>query len=399
MTFDHPVSTQPAASFNLQGLLLGADYRITIATNDREALASWLSQYLDNKNTFETFRREGVRFILWMESQGLTLQQLHVEHISAYWRFLADPAPREHWCSTLTPKYQGRKRNPEWRAIKPAPATSPDWRPFVSDLGPTAIRLTQSALFLWIEYLANVGYLRANVMRAIRRRRAKTKASTVDRYLSPEALQSVMSYIAQMPRDSNREAIKAARARFVVLFFCLTGLRRVELAECTTDQIVADAEGWWLKVTGKGAKDAEVPLPDEAVDAFQAYRAALNRVPLPGKPEPLVIDAYNAGRAMSKSSIYAIVTDVMKGTAAQMESSDPRLAAVLRKVTPHWLRHTSATQQLKAGAPLTVVQSNMRHSDISTTRLYLHDERKDRYKATKGFKIAGIAPKPPTPSD
>ncbi len=47
-------------------------------------------------------------------------------------------------------------------------------------------------------------------------------------------------------------------------------------------------------------------------------------------------------------------------------------AGILRRVTPHTLRHSFATYQVHAGVPLPTVQRLMGHSDISTTMVYTH---------------------------
>ena len=41
------------------------------------------------------------------------------------------------------------------------------------------------------------------------------------------------------------------------------------------------------------------------------------------------------------------------------------------KPSPHWLRHTSATHAIEAGAPVHVVQRSLGHESISTTGRYL----------------------------
>ncbi len=52
-------------------------------------------------------------------------------------------------------------------------------------------------------------------------------------------------------------------------------------------------------------------------------------------------------------------------------------AGVDEKVSAHWLRHTSATNALKNGAPLDVVQATLGHTSPATTQKYLHRRRKE----------------------
>ena len=47
-------------------------------------------------------------------------------------------------------------------------------------------------------------------------------------------------------------------------------------------------------------------------------------------------------------------------------------AGIEKDITPHWLRHTSATMQLDMGIDLETVRDNLGHEDITYTQIYLH---------------------------
>ena len=46
-----------------------------------------------------------------------------------------------------------------------------------------------------------------------------------------------------------------------------------------------------------------------------------------------------------------------------------------RRITPHTFRHTTATQALQSGMPVTDVQQLLGHASVNTTMVYAHTSR------------------------
>lgn len=131
----------------------------------------------------------------------------------------------------------------------------------------------------------------------------------------------------------------------LILLGVLAGLRRAEVARFSGHQV--DPWGRCIHVRGKGDKDATVP-------ASPALLRLATRMPRGWWfPSPRV-----EGRPITPDTAGARV----RAIAARAGAGD---------VTSHRLRHTYATELVRGGAPLTTVQRMMRHSQLSTTALYV----------------------------
>ena len=111
---------------------------------------------------------------------------------------------------------------------------------------------------------------------------------------------------------------------------------------------------------GKGKKWRVVFLSNSAKDAIKRYlkeRADTEEALFirhdvdPAKKSGLRLTPRSIERLVQK---YAVV------------------AGVVKKVTPHKLRHSFATDLLQNGADIRAVQSMLGHSSITTTQIYTH---------------------------
>ena len=145
----------------------------------------------------------------------------------------------------------------------------------------------------------------------------------------------------------------AARDRDVAILEVLyaTGLRVSELTGLDVEAV--DRSERTVRVLGKGRKERIVPYGAAAAKALERYLA-----PRPAARGPLFVNA-RGGRLTDRS-----VRNVVRRAA--------RSAGVVRRVTPHTLRHTFATHLLDAGADLRAIQELLGHSRLSTTQRYTH---------------------------
>lgn len=127
------------------------------------------------------------------------------------------------------------------------------------------------------------------------------------------------------------------------------GLRVSEALSLRVEDLETERGHLVARVTGKGGKRRTVPLPPPAAEAVTSL--------LDGRTTgPVFLTA--AGEPLSRHAASYRVRKVA------------RKAGVPGSVSPHSLRHTTATLALDAGAPLHRVQDLLGHADPRTTQRY-----------------------------
>ena len=105
------------------------------ASNDAEAIKSFLIGYQNSKLTYQSYLKELERIILWCAHvQKVTISDLSFDDLIEYQNFLADPKPSSLWC--------GNKRS---KTLKNGDV-NPQWRPFGTPLSAATRKKTMSIL-------------------------------------------------------------------------------------------------------------------------------------------------------------------------------------------------------------------------------------------------------------
>ncbi|MBL8298233.1 MAG: tyrosine-type recombinase/integrase [Rhodanobacteraceae bacterium] len=318
------------------------------ADTDVAAIGLWLAEYATSPHTFRSYRKEAVRLLRWAtEQRGKAVSSLMREDVLAYEAFLATPVAG----ATLSTASQRQ-----------------------------ALGIV-SGLFA---YLVNAGYLAANPW-ALRRLKARKRQRTVERFLDHTAWDAVLAAVEAWPQATGRDRQHRERVRFVLRFLYRTGLRAAEAAHAKVGDFVQRRGRWWLRVVGKGGVQGEVPISQALLDDFARYRNffGISPTPLAGDDSPIILPiAGRRDRTLTPTSIYLVVKGAFAQVADNIADSDPVRAALLRRASTHWLRHTAASHQADAGTDLRHIQRNLRHASIDTTAIYLHVEDDERHERT-----------------
>ncbi len=350
------------------------------AQDDCAAVIAWLARYRESPATLASYRKEAERLLLWCTHQhGKALSDLTHEDFLVYERFLADPQPADRWVMQVARK---------------AARASPDWRPFAKPLDRVSQRQALSILNGMFNWLVQAGYLVGNPL-ALRRRKSVPGARHTSRFLPREHWEQVCATIEAWPAKSARQSLHAARYRWLFSLLYLAGLRISEACQGNMGDFScrkgADARlRWWLGVRGKGDKLRTIPATEELMSELARYRQAHGLPPEPPEHEelPLLLPLINrpgrAQRALGRSTVHAMVKDVVRATAARLRALGPQHEAAARHIeraSAHWLRHTAGTHQSDA-MDLKMVRDNLGHSNIATTSIYLHTEDDARHDLT-----------------
>lgn len=152
--------------------------------------------------------------------------------------------------------------------------------------------------------------------------------------------------------------LKDLRDKAILATLFSTGMRVSELTSLDRDIDLSKDE---ITIRGKGEKVRIVFLSDECKDAIKKYLD--KRIDI---DDALFVKMVSNPEKASKSLRLTprSVERIVKQHAIK--------AGISKKVTPHVIRHSFATDLLSNGADLRAVQAMLGHADISTTQIYTH---------------------------
>ena len=170
------------------------------------------------------------------------------------------------------------------------------------------------------------------------------------------------------------------RNKTIIRFILDTGLRLSEMINLKWNQIDGNA----VKVVeGKGKKDRYVGVRGESLKMLNGWRR-IQQEELAKRnvqnEDNLVfttltgnkLNARNVRRMVYKYAAKAGIQEEVERHYRDQEGNKLAETYQEKKVTPHSLRHTFATDLYKRTKDLRLVQEALGHSDLSTTEIYTH---------------------------
>ncbi len=152
------------------------------------------------------------------------------------------------------------------------------------------------------------------------------------------------------------------RDRAILELLFSSGLRVSELINLNRDHI--NTKRREFSVRGKGNKDRPIFISKTASQHIDNYIKSRK-----DNLSPLFI---NYSKRCASPSLDGNYRRLTARSVQRMIEKYARLAGITKKVSPHTMRHSFATDLLLNGADLRSVQSMLGHASISTTQIYTH---------------------------
>ncbi len=355
--------------------------------DDWAAAEVWISVLTSRRlspATLETYQRE-IRRLRWYCTTQATQApgRWNYQDVLAYGEFLKVRAG-EHVCPV---------------GLRPS---DPGWTPFRGVLADSSIADAHKILRGLFNFWHQAGYVPRNPYSGWGQANPVPKDRPGHRAVPGSLLDVVLTKMDLRPKQTAMDHLTYYRNRFFILLLLGTGLRAHEAVACDmtdvgpyTDPQLGDVY-WGLQLRKeKGGPAGNLAYLDEIViDAFHMYREAFG---LPADPEQkevngLILSPLTNRSAGGKSATgrrrraawrsvrtrqtawNIIKAEFSAAAAALRDEGDGAAAALLERVSTHWLRHTRATELVLSGHDMRLVAEMMRHKDIRTTMRYTHLE-------------------------
>lgn len=196
----------------------------------------------------------------------------------------------------------------------------------------------RSVICTFLRWAASEGYISTNPAETIKPIKWEAKPR--------EALE-------QIELERIRRACTSARETAIVEVLYSTGCRVSELSGIKLSDIDWNAHS--VNLFGKGKKWRTSYINAKAEMAIRVYLAQR-------KHESIFLFCNDRGGGqMKKGNIERMIRSIRD-----------RAGMGDRRITPHTFRHTTATQALQSGMPVTDIQLLLGHASVNTTMVYAH---------------------------
>ena len=214
-----------------------------------------------------------------------------------------------------------------------------------------------------LRYLHLVGLTDRPLAQAVPRA-AGWRLSSLPQPLEPE-------HVVRLLESCDTSTVVGLRNLAILTLLARLGLRAGEVARLRLDDV--DWRAGEIMIRGKGSTSERLPLPHEVGERLVAYLH---------KARPIVDfrEVFVSMKAPLRPLTPLAVTQVV-ATACKRAGIEPAHA--------HRLRHTLASELLRAGTPLAQIAPILRHASVATTAIYAKIDREALRALARPWPLAG----------
>lgn len=331
------------------------------ATDDIEAMNTWLERYQGSPNTLAAYKQAVERYTLWC---------LHVAHKPISSINEADIHRYRDFLSNIPP---------EWRSSTPVPRSSDSWRPWRKQPSQATIRHHLTIIRTLYSDLQDAAYLSANPIAGAMS--GMPRAPT--RLNANRSLDETLVSFVRTQSDLLPENPSSRRWRFAFELLLDTGIRLSELValrNCDVDRLIdGNSSVLLLRVLGKGNKTREVPVSEHVAELMRAHHQdtvtlGLFSADASAHPDAPLLRPLDRVGALNRRSVH----DWLKRTLAAIARKSPDLSyrSQLLTASTHWLRHTFGRSAADADVDIRAIQVALGHASLNTTTAYTRPDLK-----------------------
>ena len=199
-----------------------------------------------------------------------------------------------------------------------------------------------------------------------------------------KAPRALVTYLEKPEMDAllatpDMTTAQGCRDHTLLLFLYNAGARADEAAQVRIGDLtlpqVSDRDSASVLIRGKGNKARRCPLWTQTV------RELAPLVQGRGPSEHVFLN--RCGRPITRFGIHAFVERSVDRAARQV----PSLAA--KQVSPHTIRHTTATHLLRSGVDINTIRAWLGHVSLTTTNVYAEVDLEMKAKALANCEVEG----------
>jgi len=209
-----------------------------------------------------------------------------------------------------------------------------------------------------------------------------------------------LALAAQTPAQRER----AVRLRWITVALFNLWIRVSELAGLRMSDFRQRGGVWFASVHGKGRKVRSVEVTPAVMRELMIYRESLGLDALPQRHETDIAVVVSIRRAQGRHypgvtprALFGEIKELGASAARVLLDSQPEpadletqsLISRLRQISPHWFRHSGASEAINGHFPIADAAERLGHQDPAiTVRMYYHGDAKRRVGALQALEQA-----------